>query len=135
MKEIKFKYCKNTAQLWLLKVAFFFSVFAFSGFNEKIQDIYLESVRTELVETRNYSSAFKINNFPRGIGYITSTALLFDLKSYNYSWVLLNFNHSQIIKYRSISKKSLSYNFRFIKLPIKTFPSSSEDDLSLSSIG
>lgn len=135
MKDTKSKYFRKTSQLWLLKVALLFSVFTFVGFNENIQDTYLESDKTELVESRNYSSDFNLNNFSKHIISTTFVRFFFDSESYNYSLVLLNLNRSLKIKFRSISNQFLSYNFTYIKQLIKTLPSSPEGESLSFSIG
>ena len=126
----KSKYPKNSAQFWLLQVVLFFSVFAFSGFNEKIQNAFLESVKTELVEVENYRPTLEIKDFSKDSSrpaILKST--LADLYTFNYQWFLLHFHQLVYVKYRVICQQFLSYSYTTIQLPIKLLPSSSTEDL------
>ena len=127
MKEIKFKYKQHSVRLWLLQVALFFSVFAFSGFNEKIQDSFHESDKTELVESQILKPVLSLNSFTNTCLTLLFTAFPFDVNSYR-TYALLHFKKYIVIKYKAALKETLSYKLSSIKLPIKiTLPSSSDE--------
>ncbi len=133
MQETKLNFNQNVIRLCLFKVALFFSVFAFSGFNEKIQNSFQESTKTELVQSRNFKSVFSLNSFTNK--HLTTPFSEFNLEIKPYhSYALLYFKKNVIIKHKVALKKTLSYDFFSIKLPIKTSLSSSSDETPLSTI-
>lgn len=136
MLDIKSKCHNKTIQLCLFKVALFFSVFTFSGYTGQAQSApQLESITTELVESRNYTQSSNLYRLKNSFNKIDSIKFLLNLLSFNYSWTLLNINESIIIEYKSICKEYLSYKFNFLKLPTKVLlPSSKDEFLSFSII-
>lgn len=115
MASTTLKYNNKIIQLWLFNFVLFFSACTSSGFSVYSQSIHAESIKTELVESRNYSYSAKLFDLQRNIHKTTSTHFLLGLSSYRYSWTLLNFKQSIAIKYKSICKKYFSYKYRCIK--------------------
>lgn len=130
MFKIKYKYNKEIIQLWSLKVALFFSVFAFSGFNTQIRNTFLESTKTELVESRDSQPIFSLKHFTH---QVSIAAFKWDYK--NDIWALSIFNQSTEVKYQSLQKLRLSYTFSSVNLPIKMPVLPTEDSVILSSLG
>lgn len=127
MKEIKFKYCKNSIRLWLFKAVLFFSVFSFSGFNLQIHSAFNESVKTELVESRILKPVYRLKKNTKKFKKILLTSPLSDVKSFNI-WALLNDNNVLKIKFKSYRNRILLYSFTSIKILFKIPSSSSEDE-------
>ena len=127
MEKTKFKYNQNTVQFWVLQVAFIFSVFAFSGFNENIQDSLQESNTTELVESRSFQADLGLNTFTSNHLAIPLAGVQFDVKPYD-SYTLLHFKKTIAVQYKAILQKNLSYSFSSMKLLFKIVRSSSLDE-------
>lgn len=129
MKEEKIKYQQNDLRLWLVRLVMFFSVFAFSGFNEKIQSAFHETDKTELVEKTKDRSIFNLNHPSHTQLNIPFTKGLNNWSVVN-AFALHHFQNLVIIKYKAALKLTLAYKISFIKLPIKRLLPSSSDEFS-----
>lgn len=129
MMNSKSKLYAKTIQLYLFKVVLFFSVCAFSGFNTEFQSTYLEPIRTELIESKNYDVPSRLYKIQQNITKGISKRFLLGLSFCHYSWTILNLEHSLAVNYKSICEKLLSYEYTDIKFSIKTFPRSSKDEM------
>lgn len=127
MKSTRNKYYKTTIQLLLLKVVLFFYVFSFSGYNQQIQHSYLEPIQNELVLLKKYRSS-SIISYQKFIRELITSRSILALKTSKYSWIISNTNRLLSVNYKSIHKRKFSYNSIYIKLPIKIFPSSDDDN-------
>ena len=128
MIPIKSKYLKNSTQYWFLLCVMLFSIFTFSGFNQKILDVYLEIDKTELVESRKSGSFFQLDEFSQNNSPTACLDFFFQTESYNSSWVLHNFNKVIDVRFGSINKNLLTYNYKTFILPIKSLPSPLDEE-------
>lgn len=132
MIKVKNKYRNSSIELWLVKVILLFSVFCFSGFNKELQYAFLETEKTELVELRKEKVSYSLKEITQSSGKIISTSFRKALKTIN-DWALLNFNQIQIVQYKAVVQKFLTYS-TILKLPIKKLPLPSEEKASYLSI-
>jgi hypothetical protein len=128
MKEIKFKYFKNSIRLCLFKVALLLSVFSFSGFNAQLQSTNYHATQVELVESRTSKPIGKINKLENQFYYISVALSSFISKPFNI-WALRNHNHLFEVDLKINQKKTLLYQIFPIKTLFKIPSPSSEDEI------
>jgi hypothetical protein len=123
------KYIISSAKLWFTQCVLLFAIFSFSGFNQKILDINLDTDKIELVDHRSLSSFFYLDVHSENTSQLACIVFPIDVKTNNYSSALLNYNQAVEVSYKSISTNLLTYNYNSLKHTVRTLPSSGDDEL------
>ncbi len=120
--------CKgNKLSGWLIRVALFFSVIAFSGYPGSANQTFLQKPRTELLVSKNNRSSKQTLSFKKAVGLFPvvkpSKALADGQKK-----ALIIYNRLSKVKVETLSKRYNSYTLPISSSLVKTIPQSSDEE-------
>ncbi len=128
MAKKKIKCNKNKVSNWILNIALFFSVFAFSGYNGNLHSAFQESTQTELVLSKNSRIDKSVISFKKAFDELVIVNYPSALKDSQH-FAQLVYNQCLQAKFIVFSKKILSYKSSFLFLKFRIIHPTSEDDI------